>query len=192
MKTILAIILSLCSVLGAQELTGDIYWASQPTAVQALRALPDASNERYAKAEALAKDGFKIDVPIMVFGWDAFKVMKMRQDYGYTWVPSALQENIQIAPGLLMHGTKPYDPNSPPSGSIKVSTEAKDFPPFEKPVEQKVADSPVGPQSIGNLYLTVAGDKFPVDTIVQESRGKFIKRMKAGPFGVWAFWEKIS
>lgn len=175
----------------SQDVTQAIYWASQPTAVQSLQALPDASQERSAKAESLAKDGFKIDVPIMVWGWDAFKVMKLRKDYGYTWVPSALMPNITIAPGLMMSGTTPYDPSSPPSGSIKVSTEAKDYPPFEKPAEVKVSESPVGPQSIGNLYLTTVGDNLPADTVVQESRGKFVKRIKSGPFGAWAYWEKL-
>lgn len=188
MKTLILLMLSL--VAFGQDLTNDIYWASQPFAVQVLRSYKDASEDRLAKAEALAKEGFKIDVPIMVWGWDAFKVMKIRQDYGYTWVPSALMPNVTIAPGLVMQGGVPYDPNSPPSGAIKVSTEAKDYPPVEKPVEQKVDVSPVGPQSFGNLYLTTVGDKYAADTVIIEARGKFIKRIKAGPFGAWAYWEK--
>lgn len=194
MKKLLVLsLLSLFSFIGAQELTNDIYWLAQPPAVRELRFLPDNGTERYTKAESLAKEGFKIDVPIMVFGWDAVKVMKLRHDYGYTWVPSALMPNITIAPGLVMHGSAPYDPNAPPSGAIKVSTEAKDFPPFEKPVpvEQKVSESPVGLQSLGSIYLTVAGDKFPDGTIVNEPRGKFIKKVKVSPFGAWAYWEKL-
>jgi len=188
MKTLLlSLLLSL--VAFGQDVTNEIYWASQPEAVQILNSLPDA--QKAQKAESLAKEGYRIDVPIMVWGWDAFKVMKMRKDYGYTWVPSALMPNITIAPGLAMVGTTPYDPNSPPSGAIKVSTESKDYPASVKPVETKVNTSPVGPQSIGNLYLTTTGDSLPADTVVAEERGKFVKRVKVGPFGSWAYWEKI-
>lgn len=172
-----------------QDVTNTIYWASQPEAVQVLNTLPD--EQKPQKAEALAKEGYRIDVPIMVWGWDAYKVMKMRKDYGYTWVPSALMPNITIAPGLTMVGMVPYDPNSPPSGSIKVSTEAKDYPTIAKPAEVKVDTTPVGQQSIGNLYLTTTGDTLPADSVVSEPRGKFVKRVKAGPFGNWAYWEKI-
>ena len=189
MKTLLlSLLLSL--VAFGQDVTNEIYWASQPEAVQVLQNLPD--EKKSAVAEELAKAGYKIDIPIMVWSWDAYKVMKMRKDYGYTWVPSALMPNIAIAPGLIMSGAVPYDPNSPPSGSIKVSTEAKDYPSAVKPPETKVDKSPVGQQSIGNLYLTTVGDTLPVDTIVAEDRGKFVKRVKAGPFGNWAYWEKIQ
>ena len=188
MKTLLLSLLFTLASFG-QDVTNEIYWASQPEAVQVLNGLPDVN--RSAKAEALAKEGYRIDVPIMVWGWDAFKVMKMRKDYGYTWVPSALMPNITIAPGLTMIGSTPYDPNSPPSGSIKVSTDAKDYPSAVKPVAVAPATSPVGPQSIGNLYLTTAGDTLPADSVVAEERGRFIKRVKAGPFGAWSYWEKI-
>jgi len=176
----------------AQDVTTDIYWLSKPPQVSALKPLPDNSPERISLAEDLARSGFKVDVPIMVWGWDAYKVMKLRGDLGYTWVPSALMPNITIAPGLMMAGTTPYDPNSPPSGSIKVSVDAKDYPAFERPVEVKTPESQVGPQSIGNLYLTVAGDTSPADSVVVEARGKFVKRVKASPFGSWAYWEKIQ
>jgi hypothetical protein len=143
-------------------------------------------------AEALAKNGYRIDVPVMVFHWNPFQVMSIRKMYGYTWVPSALQPNIEIAPGLTSHGLTPYDPNSPPVGSIKVSTEAKDYPPFDKPASAPTpVQSPVGVHSVGNLYLTVAGDNSPAGTIVTDDRGRFVKRINAGPFGAWAYWEKL-
>jgi hypothetical protein len=190
MKTLLLLLASL--VAFGQDLTNEIYWASQPHSVQAMKSLPAGSPERSAKAEALAKEGYRIDVPIMVFGWDAFKVMKLRLDYGYTWVPSALMPNIQVAPGLTFYGGMPYDPDAPPSGAIKVSTDARDYPPFEKPEEKKLEESPVGPQSIGSIYLTTPGDKYPAETIINEPRGKFVKRVKASPFGASAYWEKVQ
>jgi hypothetical protein len=38
---------------------------------------------------------------------------------GYTWVPSALQQPVEVAPGLTYAGAS-YDPSKPPAGSIAV------------------------------------------------------------------------
>ena len=51
----------------------------------------------------------------MAWGWDPYLVMAMRASYGYTWVPSALQPAVQMAPGLATPGLIPYDPANPPS-----------------------------------------------------------------------------
>ncbi len=174
-----------------QDLTNDVYWESHPPEVRKLKDCPELKACE-KQAEDLAKAGFKIDVPIMVFHWDAAKVMQMRKAYGFTWVPSALMPNIEIAPGLISHGLSPYDPDSPPTGSIKVSVDAKDYPKYDRPVP--VATTPasiVGKHSIGNLYLTVSGDASPSGTVFADERGKFIKRVQAGPFGAWSYWEKI-
>lgn len=75
-------------------------------------------------AEDLAKQGYSIDLPIMVWGWDPLVTMTMRQNEGYTWVPSAFQPNIPIGPGIINVWNLPgYDPKNPPPGSIKVSTD---------------------------------------------------------------------
>jgi hypothetical protein len=97
----------------------DAYWASQPAAVQALRDMP--ADQRYYAAEALAQQGYTIDVPIMVNGMDPLATMMQRQADGYTWVPSALQANIPVGPGISWPGPV-YDPNSPPPGSVLVTT----------------------------------------------------------------------
>jgi len=95
------------------------YWAQQPAAVQPLRTMP--SEERAAYAHQLASEGYTIDVPIMVWGWDPSLVTSMRQADGYTWVPSAMQNPVEVAPGLgAIANLTPYDPNSPPPGSITV------------------------------------------------------------------------
>ncbi|HWZ34148.1 MAG TPA: hypothetical protein VNX18_22575 [Bryobacteraceae bacterium] len=100
----------------------DAYWAEQPAAVQALRYTPD--DQRYSDAQQLAKEGYTIDVPIMVWGWDPLVTMTLRQNDGYTWVPSAMQPNIPIGPGIANVWNLPgYDANNPPPGSIKVSTD---------------------------------------------------------------------
>lgn len=96
------------------------YWAQQPAAVQALQYMPD--DQRFAAAQDLANQGYTIDVPIMVYGWDPLATMVVRQNDGLTWVPSALQPNIPVAPGDSFPGMPSYDPNNPPAGSIAVST----------------------------------------------------------------------
>jgi hypothetical protein len=97
----------------------DAYWAAQPAAVQQLRGI-QSMDERQALGEQLANEGYSIDVPIMIWGWDAGKVTAARESYGYTWVPSALQQPLAAAPGITGGGITPYDPTNPPSGSIQV------------------------------------------------------------------------
>ncbi len=97
----------------------DAYWAAQPTAVQALRNM-DNYDQRSQLAAQLSAQGYNIDVPIMVYGWDPAKITAARESYGYTWVPSAMQNPVAEAPGIATPGGKPYDPNNPPAGSIAV------------------------------------------------------------------------
>lgn len=131
-------------------LTPDIYWDSQPIAVQALRAANDES-----VAADLAKQGYAIDHPIMVWGWDPVMVMILRLQEGYTWVPNAMQPNIPIGPGIENVWNLPsYDPNNPPPGSIKVSVSASDYPPAIRPavvVPQNAPANKVGTK-IGSIF----------------------------------------
>lgn len=99
----------------------DAYWAEQPEAVQALRNMPEA--DRQNAAVKLAQAGNTIDVPIMVWGWDPLTTMVERQNYGYTWVPSALGSPVLVPPGLSFPGEPSYDAANPPAGSIKVTTD---------------------------------------------------------------------
>jgi hypothetical protein len=103
----------------ASNPSDDAYWAEQPAAVQQLREIDDI-DQRKVLGETLASAGYNIDVPIMIWGWDAAKVMAARQSYGYTWVPSALQQPVSVAPGITGPGITPYDPKNPPKGSIEV------------------------------------------------------------------------
>lgn len=105
----------------AQMTPTEAYWASQPPAVQVLQTTPD--DQKADVAQRLANQGYAIDVPIMVWGDDPLATMIERQTAGYTWVPSAMQPSIQEAPGVGgVTGANPYDPSSPPAGSIPVST----------------------------------------------------------------------
>ena len=104
----------------SQPLTFDqAYWASQPAAVQQLQNIQDPTQKTQV-AEQLSKQGYSIDVPIMVWGWDPSITTALRQSMGYTWVPSAQQQGVEVAPGLTFGGAKSYDPTQPPAGSIMV------------------------------------------------------------------------
>lgn len=97
----------------------DAYWAKQPSAVQALRYMQPEG--RAAAARNLASEGYTIDVPIMVWGWDPQIATQIRQAAGYTWVPSGLQNPIESMPGIApLSGLTAYNPNQPPAGSILV------------------------------------------------------------------------
>lgn len=93
----------------------------QPAAVQALRTIADET-QRGVLAKQLADQGYLIDVPIMVWHWDPLITMTIRQNSGYTWVPSGDQAALQACPNCDLPGLTHYDPNNPPAGSIMVST----------------------------------------------------------------------
>jgi hypothetical protein len=97
----------------------DAYWSKQPAAVQQLRNIQD-QGQRTLLGTQLASEGYSIDTPIMIWGWDAGTTTQLRQSYGYTWVPSALQQPVAEAPGISDPGLTPYDPAHPPVGSIAV------------------------------------------------------------------------
>src|SRR5271170_6308024 len=82
----------------ASNAADDAYWAKQPDAVQQLREI-ESEPQRYQLASQLASEGYSIDVPVMVWGWDAGLTTQLRETDGYTWVPSALQQPISEAPG---------------------------------------------------------------------------------------------
>jgi len=95
------------------------YWASQPAAVQQLQDIQNPQ-QRTQVAEQLAQQGYSIDVPIMVWGWDPGTTTAARQSMGYTWVPSAEQQPVEAAPGVTFAGAPSYNPAQPPAGSIAV------------------------------------------------------------------------
>jgi hypothetical protein len=105
------------TTLTAQQAFDDAYWAAQPAAVQALRTAP--ADDRVEMATQLAQEGYSIDVPIMVWGWDPYTTTSTRAADGYTWVPSALQSSLTVAPGVTFDGSS-YNASDPPVGSIAV------------------------------------------------------------------------
>lgn len=171
------------------------YWAHQPPELR--ERLSDDLIMARMRAAALAELGFIVDVPIMVWGWDPYLVMKHRKEFGYTWVPSALQPPPGAAPGAPVSATGvAYDPNAPPPGSIKVSTNPADYPPFN-PLKAAVAapqdHNPIGANSVGNLYYSMPPDTHrDGEHVTDVSRGEFVKHVVQTPFGWAAYWEKIA
>ena len=171
------------------------YWGSQPPEVRALQGI-EKQEERAGRGADLAIKGFTIDVPIMIWGWDPYLVMKLRSDFGYTWVPSALQPAVSIAPGVSAPGAIPYDANHAPNGCIRVSTNVQDYPPFNPPPQPTphvpAGDDPVGLQSIGALYLSVPGETYQDGAKYTSPRGTFVKHVAITPFGRTNYWEKVA
>jgi hypothetical protein len=103
-----------------QERFNAAYWAAQPPEVRVLADITDPAR-RAAKAAELAHAGFRVDVPIMAWGWDPYTTMKERVQAGYTWVPSALQAPVPHAPTIGRLGERPI-------GAIVVSVFIEDYP----------------------------------------------------------------
>ena len=125
-------------------LTNAIYWAAQTPAVQALQQISDES-ARNAAAMELAVQGALIDVPIMVWNYDAEFTMNMRQSLGFAYVPSGFA-TVEPPPGVAG------------PGMIKVSTDATDYPAYVAPapvVVPPATDGYVGP-SAGSGYFGVS------------------------------------
>jgi len=156
----------------------EAYWESKPPSIQKLRDLDVTDgplgaltgSTRYKAALALANQGFVVDVPIMIWGWDPYLTMQLRQTYGFSVVPSAL--------GAM---------------NIKVSTDLADYPPMVPPPPPPAPPTnPVGPCSVGDIYLSVAGDTSPDQAKHSDARGTFIKHVVLTPFGTESYWEKIG
>lgn len=113
------------------------YRASQPKAIRQLLDIQfDGTGQRKDKEDGikelaiqLADLGYAIDVPIMVTGLDPQTIMAIREQQGFTWVPSAKMDPIQVMPGLTFPGSPSYDPKLFPPGSIKVITDPNQFEP---------------------------------------------------------------
>jgi hypothetical protein len=102
-----------------QESFDAAYLKAQPAAVQKL--MQTANHlERQELAQQLVAAGYVIDATIMVWAWSAYTTTKSRLAYGYTWVPSAGQPPIQVAPGVIWNGEQ-YDAAVAPPKSILVT-----------------------------------------------------------------------
>lgn len=127
------------------------YWASQPTAVQALKSRTNV--DAYAiigNALALVRQGYLIDQEIMAYGSDPYCQMLARKNFGYAWWVNATQS----VPGNATNGYA--DPGVKPPGALLVSINPADFPAFVDP-----SKAPAPPASVvGNdLGFTISGSE---------------------------------
>jgi hypothetical protein len=113
----------------------DWWWSQQPEPVRRLREMTNAL-ERRDEAIRLAAAGYIIDPAIAVWGMDAYRVQKLRADYGYTWVPAVGGDPILVAPGRSVPGLPSYDPHNPPPKSVLVDLEPEKHARPEKYLEK--------------------------------------------------------
>jgi len=66
------------------------YWTEQPAAVQQLENAPQS--EKGSLAASLESQGYSIDVPIMVWGWDPILTNETLRAYGDPYNASLLQQ----------------------------------------------------------------------------------------------------
>ncbi len=173
------------------------YWSSQPPPVQGLQNIAN-DGQRQVAAQALAQKGLIIDLAIMVWSWEPWKVMVLRQAYGYTWVPNMVQPAVTAAPGVTGYGIIPYDPNNPPLGSIKVSTNIGDYPAYAPPAPPPAPpaalpiDALVTPEGYvavigatcgGGIFPALAGDNVPNGFSVKAPDGHQYMRHFVQMFG---------
>lgn len=126
------------------------WWAAQPKAVKALQTMQNQT-ERIATALQLASKGYVIDVPIAVWSWSPWITTQARKQYGYTWVPSALQPPVLLQPGLTLQGFQPYEPGIIPSGAIPVTLDMDLLPHIFAPMPSSAAAQEVAAEVAGGI-----------------------------------------
>lgn len=168
------------------SLTVEIYKASKHPDVRALFDMP-SGDARDNRALQLIQQGHVLDYFIDVCNYDPVTIMGIRQQMGFTWVPNATQ-----APGNGVILTGPVPP-----GGIKVSTDAKDYPPFDPPVPPPVVGTNlVGRQLFGNLYTygpgAVKDGKYTVTDgqLVTQDGAQYKARINAFAVGTQVYFEK--
>jgi len=176
------------------------YWASRPPEVRALRNIESFSSERAQAALALAEKGIAIDTELEAIGaYQPYETMHYRSYNGYPWFPGLMSGKF-FSPGFVppepVPGISIYDPKNPAPGSLKVSTDIADFPPFDPPPPvTPPADLPmVGGRILDNMYDAGPGDSqaVPAGFEWSDSRGKFQKVLVIGFAGmVSRYWKKV-
>jgi hypothetical protein len=176
-----------------------IYVASKHPDLRALWTI-ESQEARVAAARPL-ESRFLMSEEIDVQGWDPFTVESLWIRYGYTWVPSSLQNPIVEAPGLNDQHDPPYDPNNPPPGSVKVSIDPKDYLPFGPPPPPPPTDPTAGLSPVGSLlhddvYGSKTWDHWAAGSVTgaagvpSDPRGVFTKEDVPSIFFHASWWRK--
>lgn len=191
-RYLIGLALSVSMFAGEPEEFNKTYWASKTPEVAALDGMEAFSLGRTALAVQLASKGVKVDMDIDAYGSSAWHTMKLRKQYGYTWVPSLLQPPVPVAPGLYFPGVPSYDPASPPIGSVKVSVDVKDYPAVvveaPPPVVTSVPAEPNWTLQSGGWAPVLPLDNSPNGTVYDGPKGKWVKSIIVNPWGRSAYW----
>ena len=178
---------------GPQKAFNAAYWASKAPTVRGLSAM--RGEARQVRARELA-EAYTIDAAIDAWGMDPYWTMRLRWEYGYRWVPSALQAPVSIAPGLNVPGVTPYDPQHPPPGSIRVSLEVSDYPAYDPPpapMPPATGYQPASPatfEQLPGIWITPGGDNWPPGAEYTRPDGTRLVKVKRGNgWRTQEFWQ---
>ena len=155
---------------------------------------PLSQSARNALIGSLQSQGVLIDEQIDYWGWDPYTTMVTRVGAGLNWVYPL--------------GTGPSNPiagnqaGPPPFGTIKVSTNPADFPPYNKtnpPSPVVFSVNPIGvlevaygqPNGIGDLYAQ-SPNWISTSTTWVDSRGTFTKIFLIELMGTISVWKKTA
>ena len=179
------------------------YKAAIPANIVEVMNMPMSNSQEITARQnafvALAQNGYIIDNDIMVWGWDPFTTMSLRVQYGYTWVPSLLQSNIQEAPGISSPGLIPYNSANPPAGSIIISNFWPTPPPPIQPAQPPAAPTTLSlgismaPNFPGYYQMVNDSSSIPVGTDIVLNGHTYVKQvLSVTPFGTLYGWKEIS
>ena len=118
---------------GRPDLKGNARWSALPQLSQ---------DDTWTLVGHLIATGWIVDEEIDAEGMEPFTTMFMRELYGQTWEPAGLgktQSTEVLIPGMFSGPV--------PSGTIKVSTNLADFPPYVPPPPPA---APPGPGKMAN------------------------------------------
>lgn len=152
------------------------YWLHQPAPVREMQHMPNVgtdgsltSSPRGPKALELTQQGYDIDVPIMVYDWDPYFFMLVRESQG-------MSESY-------LNGKK-----------LRVSSKIEDYPPIDPPPPS--APLPDGKLVKGfafaDLYFsTDAGRLVPDGTRIQEGGVNYMKQVTQGLVGTTHLFKRV-
>ncbi len=135
--------------LATQHAFNSAYWMSFPPIIRSTfdPASEEAYEARKAKAVAFSQQGYKIDTFIMLMKQDPYVTMRLLQQMGFKSVPALGEEPVTLPPSL-------GGPSS--AGSIKISLDLADYPPYPVPVvPPTAARSPLGPLLTGSQFIAL-------------------------------------
>lgn len=167
------------------ELTNEVYWAHFPPEIVALKDIPVSEN-RTRKAFELVAKGAVLDPQIIIFNVDPVAAHKSRVMQGLVWVPALGQtvDNAQWNPLNVIEKI--------PSGAIKTSIDAADYPPFAPPPPTEPAKQGPSFFAWGNYWYGQLGAVLATGQKWEDERGKFVVVELGNPVAPSRMWEKVA